>query len=157
MAILDGTDIVYIERCRTSQPGQREIDLNLHVGSRLPAYCTSMGKVLLAYLEPERRMKLLETVDFVDRGPNTITTRVALDAELERVRATSVGVNNEELAYGLRSIAVPVWGQSGEAVAAINLAVHRSAASIGDLVDRLSPRLRRAAASISALLGYRPA
>ena len=157
MAILDGTDIVYIERCRTSQPGQREIDLNLHVGSRLPAYCTSMGKVLLAYLEPERRVKLLETVDFVDRGPNTITTRVALDAELERVRATSVGVNNEELAYGLRSIAVPVWGQSGEAVAAINLAVHRSAASIGDLVDRLSPRLRRAAASISALLGYRPA
>ena len=116
-----------------------------------------MGKVLLAYLEPERRVKLLETVDFVDRGPNTITTRVALDAELERVRATSVGVNNEELAYGLRSIAVPVWGQSGEAVAAINLAVHRSAASIGDLVDRLSPRLRRAAASISALLGYRPA
>ena len=48
MAILDGTDIVYIERCRSSQQGQREIDLNLHVGSRLPAYCTSMGKVLLA-------------------------------------------------------------------------------------------------------------
>src|SRR5213592_5251043 len=51
MAILDGTDIVYIERCRSAQQGQREIDLNLHVGSRLPAYCTSMGKVLLADLD----------------------------------------------------------------------------------------------------------
>jgi IclR family pca regulon transcriptional regulator len=156
MAILDGTDIVYIERCRTSQPGQREIDLNLHVGSRLPAYCTSMGKVLLAYLEPERQSEILDTVDFVDRGPNTITTRAALTAELDQVRTVGLAVNNEELAYGLRSIAVPVWGRSGEAVAAINLAVHRSAASIGDLVERLSPRLRRAAAGISALLGYRP-
>ena len=88
---------------------------------------------------------------------NAITTRPALVAELEQVRAIGVAVNNEELAYGLRSIAVPVWGQDGEAVAAINLAVHRSAASIGDLVDRLSPTMRRAAAGISALLGYRPA
>src|SRR5262249_56078150 len=53
MAILDGVDIVYVERCRTARAGQREIDLNLHVGSRLPAYCTSLGKVLLAYLPPE--------------------------------------------------------------------------------------------------------
>ncbi len=157
MAILDGTDIVYIERCRTSQPGQREIDLDLHVGSRLPAYCTSMGKVLLAYLPPGRRAETLDTIEFVDRGPNAITSRAALAAELEQVRAIGVAVNNEELAYGLRSIAVPVWGQDGEAVAAINLAVHRSAASIGDLVDRLSPTMRRAAAGISALLGYRPA
>jgi len=156
MAILDGTDIVYIERCRTSQPGQREIDLDLHVGSRLPAYCTSMGKVLLAYLPPERRAEVLDVIELVDRGPNTITTKPALAAELERVRTSGVGVNNEELAYGLRSIAVPVWGQSGEAVAAINLAVHRSAASIEELVARLCPRLQWAATGISALLGYRP-
>jgi len=156
MAILDGTDIVYIERCRTSQPGQREIDLNLHVGSRLPAYCTSMGKVLLAYLSPERQAEELARIELVDRGPNTITTREALAAELRRVRERGVAVNNEELAYGLRSIAVPVWGQAREVVAAINLAVHRSAASIEDLVDRLSPKMQRAAAGISALLGYRP-
>ena len=58
MAVLDGTDIVYIERCRA--PGPREIDLNLHVGSRLPAYCTSMGKVLLAFLPPRERNALLD-------------------------------------------------------------------------------------------------
>jgi IclR family pca regulon transcriptional regulator len=156
MAILDGSDIVYIERCRTSQPGQREIDLNLHVGSRLPAYCTSMGKVLLAHLPPERLTEVLDEIEFVDRGPNTITTRAELAAELQRVRSRDIAVNNEELAYGLRSIAVPVWGQGGEVVAAINMAVHRSAASIEDLVDRLSPKMLRAAAGISALLGYRP-
>jgi IclR family transcriptional regulator, pca regulon regulatory protein len=156
MAILDGADIVYIERCRTSGPGQREIDLALHVGSRLPAYCTSMGKVLLAYLPAAEQAALIDGIDFVDRGPNTITTRGALAAELERVRNSGVAVNNEELAYGLRSIAVPVWGQAGEVVAAINLAVHRSAGSIDDLVDRLSPMLHRAAAEISARLGYRP-
>ena len=50
IAILDGGDIVYIERCRSTSASQREIELSLHVGSRLPAYCTSMGKVLLAHL-----------------------------------------------------------------------------------------------------------
>jgi IclR family pca regulon transcriptional regulator len=156
MAILDGTDILYIERCRSPHGDQREIDLNLHVGSRLPAYCTSMGKVLLAFLPEEERGDLLRRIQLAARGPNTITARAALIAELERVRATGVAVNNEELAYGLRSIAVPVRGQDGDVVAAINLAVHRSTASIEELVQRLSPDLRRAAGEISARLGYRP-
>src|SRR5207248_489955 len=108
-------------------------------------------------LEPARQAELLDRIDFLDRGPNTITSRAALVEELERVRTRGVAVNNEELAYGLRSIAVPVWGQSGEVVAAINLAVHRSAASIDDLVDRLRPLMHRTAAEISARLGYRPA
>ena len=68
LGVLDGVDIVYIERCRSSQIGQREIDLNLHVGSRLPAYCTSLGKVLLAFLPEEQRRGLLERVEFVRRG-----------------------------------------------------------------------------------------
>ena len=66
-------------------------------------------------------------------------------------------MNNEELAYGLRSIAAPVRSQAGEAVAAINLAVHRSMVSIEDLVDRLSPALERTASEVSARLGHRPA
>src|SRR3982751_4076331 len=106
MAVLDGADIVYIERCRGSGP--REIDLNLHVGSRLPAYCTSMGKVLLAFL-PARELKgALAGIRLAQRGPNTITAKAELQRELERVRARGLAVNNEELAYGLRSIAAPV-------------------------------------------------
>ena len=75
MAILDGPDIVYVERCRSAQRGQREIDLDLHVGSRLPAYCTSMGKVLLAHLPTDRRDALLGDVRLSQRGPNTLTSR----------------------------------------------------------------------------------
>jgi IclR family transcriptional regulator, pca regulon regulatory protein len=157
MAILDGCDIVYIERCRSAQRGQREIDLNLHVGSRLPAYCTSMGKVLLAYLTPAVRDAALDGVQLAQRGPNTLTRRTALFAELKRVRESGLAVNNEELAFGLRSIAVPVRGQGGDVVAAINLAVHRSWGSMDDLVRRLSPPLRTTGAAISARIGYRPA
>jgi len=154
MAILDGIDIVYIERCRTSQLGQREIDLDLHIGSRLPAYCTSMGKVLLAYLGPAHLAELLDRIELVDRGPNTITTRAALAAELERVRERGVGVNNEELAYGLRSIAAPIRSPSGDVTAAINLAVHRSMVSLEDLLAHLGPALKRTAAEISARVGF---
>ena len=77
MAILDGDDIVYIERVRCSQPGQREIDLNLHVGSRLPAYCTSMGKVLLAPPARRRAGGSGDAVASWPRGPNTVTGRDA--------------------------------------------------------------------------------
>src|SRR4051795_7361060 len=118
MAVLDGTDIVYIERCRTSQRGQRDIDLNLHVGSRLPAYCTSMGKVLLAHLDTERQCAVVDQVQFTQHGPNKLTQKEDLLAELERVRQAELAVNNEELAYGLRSIAAPVRGRAGEVVAA---------------------------------------
>ena len=156
MAILDELDIVYVERCRSGRAAQREIDLNLHVGARLPAFCTSLGKVLLAYLPADEQAMRLEQIDFTRRGPNTLTSRTALIAELKRVRESGFAINNEELAYGLRSIAAPVLLHDGAAAAAINLAVHSSMVSMNDLVARLSPTLRRAANEISAHLGYRP-
>ena len=108
MAILDDLDIVYVERVRSGQARQREIDLNLHVGARLPAYCTSLGKVLLAYLPPPDQRDRLARTTFTRRGPNTLTTRTAFAAELRKIRAQGFSINNEELAYGLRSIAAPV-------------------------------------------------
>jgi IclR family pca regulon transcriptional regulator len=157
MAILDDVSVVYIERCRAAQQGQREIDLNLHVGSRLPAYCTSLGKVLLAYLPSARRRELLDRVEFVQRGPNTIMSKTALSAELARIRDSGVAVSNEEMAFGLRSMAMPVRTQSGEPVAAVNLAVHRSLMSMEDLVLRLSPILQRTVDEISRRLGHHSA
>jgi IclR family transcriptional regulator, pca regulon regulatory protein len=156
MAILDGLDIVYVERSRSARAGQREIDLNLHVGSRLPAYCTSLGKVMLAFLDDAAQKAAIAGIDFTRRGPNTLTSRPAFLLELKRVREDGFAINNEELAYGLRSIAAPILSRDGDAVAAINLAVHSSMVSIEDLVARLSPTLRGAAADISARLGYRP-
>jgi len=156
MAILDGVDIVYVERCRSSRAAQREIDLNLHVGSRMPAYCTSMGKVLLAFLEPEERERLIDRSTLQRRGPNTLTTRKVLRAELDHVRHEGFAINNEELAYGLRSIAAPVRQADGAVAAAVNLAVHSSMVSMQELVARLTPALLRTAAEISARTGYRP-
>jgi len=153
MGILDGLDVLYVERCRSSRQGQREIDLNLHVGSRLPAYCTSLGKVLLAHL-PDRELRpALESLELVRRGPNTLTSKRALVLELQRVRNDGLAVSNEELAFGLRSIAAPVRTMTGEVVAAINLAVHRSMVSLEDLVANLAPALRRTANEISEHLG----
>jgi IclR family pca regulon transcriptional regulator len=156
MAIADDADIVYVERCRSARAGQREIDLNLHVGARMPAYCTSMGKVLLAWMPDSERNAILDRSPLQRRGPNTFTTRAALLAELDRVRVQGFAINNEELAYGLRSIAAPVRSQTREVVAAINLAVHSSMVSMQELVARLSPALLRTAAEISTRAGYRP-
>jgi IclR family pca regulon transcriptional regulator len=113
-----------------------------------------MGKVLLANLDPEQQRAALKQVRFAQRGPNTLTAKDDLLKELERVRTAGIAVNNEELAYGLRSIAAPIRSQSGEVVAAINLAVHRSMVSLDSLVAHLGPPLLRTAAEISARIGY---
>jgi len=157
MGILDGLDIVYVERCRSGRARQREIDLNLHVGARLPAYCTSLGKVMLAFLPGSERDAAIREIDFAVRGPNTIVSAEEFARELERVRAQGFAINNEELAYGLRSIAAPVLDHDGRAVGAINLAVHTSMVSIDELVAGLSAAVCRTAADVSALLGYRSA
>jgi IclR family transcriptional regulator, pca regulon regulatory protein len=157
LAILDDVDIVYVERFRASRHNQNQIDLDLHVGSRLPAYCTSMGKVLLASLPDAVSDELLDRITFARRGPNTLTSKTALVAELRRIRVAGIAVNNEELAYGLRSVAVPVFSAADEAVAALNLAAHRTMASLDDLVARLGPIMQRTAAQISSQLGYRSA
>jgi len=155
LAILDGIDVVYIERCRTAQPGQREIDLNLHVGARLPAYCTAMGKAILAFVSEDRREELIARIDFVVRGPNTITDADAFRVELERIRAAGIAVNDEELAYGLRSIAAPIQAHSGEVLAALNLAIHRTMGSMDELIARFGPAVKKTAAEISLGMGHR--
>ena len=155
LAILDGVDVVYIERCRTAQPGQREIDLNLHVGARRPAYCTAMGKAILAFLSDDRREELIARIEFVSRGPNTITDPQAFRMELQRIRLAGIAVNDEELAYGLRSIAAPIHAHSGEVLAALNLAIHRTMGSMDELIARFAPAVKKTAADISLGMGHR--
>ena len=155
VAILDGTDVVYIERCRAARPGQQQIDLNLHVGARLPAYCTAMGKAILAFLSEERLEEVIERIDFVPRGPNTLTDPKAFREELVKVRASGIAINDEELAYGLRSIAAPIYSQSGDVLAALNLAIHRTIVSMEELVERFAPAVIQTAGDISLSMGHR--
>jgi IclR family pca regulon transcriptional regulator len=153
LAILDGPDILYVERARSFRRGQSKIDLGLAAGSRLPAYCTSMGKVLIAHLPDGQQRQLVAATKLTKRGPNTITSKKKLRTALEAVRADGIAVNNQELASGLLSVAAPVRGESGEVCAGLNIAAHISMISLNELVD-FSPQLIKAADGISANLGY---
>ena len=154
LSVLDGAEIIYVDRARSYRRGQSKIDLGLHPGSRLPAYCTAMGKLLVAFLpEPEQR-EVFSEMKLAKRAPNTITSKRALREELEEVREAGFAVNDEELAPELYAISAPVRDEA-QVVAAVNLAAHSSMISLDELVDVLGPHLISTADRISARLGYR--
>jgi IclR family transcriptional regulator, pca regulon regulatory protein len=155
LSILDGEDILYVDRARSYRRAQKQIDFGLRPGSRLPAYCTSMGKLLLAYLPEHEQRERIANMKLTRRGPNAITSKRALRTELEHVREESFAVNDEEFAAGLHSISAPVRSESRDVVAAVNMAAHNSMISLEELVDALGPHLIATAARISARLGYR--
>ncbi len=115
-----------MDRARSFRRGQYKIDLNLRVGSRLPSYCTSLGKVLLAFLPDEEQHELVVGMALAKRGPHTITARKALRDELANVIEQGFAVSDEELAAGLVSIAVPVRGATGDVIAALGISAHTS-------------------------------
>jgi IclR family transcriptional regulator, pca regulon regulatory protein len=157
LAVLDGSDIVYVDRARSFRRGQGKIDLDLHPGSRLPAYATAMGKILLAFLPEADQRELLGSMRLTKRGPNTITSKKALRDELDEVSEEGFAVNDEELAADLFAIAAPVRNEAREVVAAINVAAPGSVISLEGMLDALSPHLLSTADRISARLGYRRA
>jgi IclR family pca regulon transcriptional regulator len=151
LAVLDDLEIIYADRVVAPMA----LNLQLQVGSRLPAYCTSMGKALLAFLPPDDLAQRVEHIEFVRRGPNAIRSRRALLQALQDVRERGFAVNDEELDFGLRSVAAPIWTNSGGVAGAINLAVHASRFTLPQLVSNYAPAVVAAAAEISAKLGYR--
>ena len=155
LAILDGIDILYVDRAHSFRREQHTIDLGLCPGSRLPAYCTAMGKVLLAYLTESERNELLAKLPLTKHGPKTITSSRTLSDELERVYRAGLAVNDEELAPELRAVAVPVRDGTGAVIATTNVAAHVSRVSLDDFVETCRPHLVSVAERISARLGYR--
>ncbi len=154
LAVLDGPEIVYIDRVRSARRMQGK-DLDLTPGSRLPAYCTAMGKLLLATLPEEEQRSLLAEIKPTRMGPNTITSKTQLRAELENIREEGFAVNDQELAPELYAIAAAVRSESHEVVAAVSLTAHSSLISLEELVEHLGPHLVATADRVSARLGYR--
>jgi IclR family transcriptional regulator, pca regulon regulatory protein len=154
LSILDGADIVYVERRRPSRAGYR-IELNIQIGTRLPAYCTSMGKVLLAHRDPVSVRGVLDRIDLARRGPKTITAREQLLSDLVDIARSGLAVSDEELASGVRSLAVPVRDHRGDVCSALGVAVHMSAwnATAEAVVARLEAPLRHTAQEISRRMG----
>jgi IclR family pca regulon transcriptional regulator len=152
LAVLDGTQIRYVDRMRGWRRGQHAVDLDLGSGARVPAQCTAMGKVLLAYLPDREREQSIGELELTRRGPKSITSKKALRAELQRVREEGVALGDEELAPGVRTIAAPVIGPDGEVIAAVGIPVPADAYSLEELRKSLGPPVSAAAKRISAAL-----
>jgi IclR family pca regulon transcriptional regulator len=152
LAVLDGTQIRYVDRRRGWRRGQHAVDLDLGAGARMPAQCTAMGKVLLAYLPDRERERLVGELELTRHGPKSITSKRALRAELQRVHEEGLALGDEELAPGVRTIAAPVVGPDGEVIAAVGVPVPADAYSLEDLRKALGPVVSAAAKRISAAL-----
>ena len=148
VATLDGEDIVYVARTTVS----RVMSVDLHIGSRLPAYCTSMGRILLAHLTPEQLDNYFNKVDLIAHTPRTITSVDKLRVMLRTVRRNGYALCDGEFEVGLRSLAVPIHAPSGRVVATLNLSGSAPRLSTLEMQTRFIPFLRSAAGELSVFL-----
>jgi IclR family pca regulon transcriptional regulator len=151
VGVLDGGDVVYVARVTAN----RIMTTNLVVGSRLPAHATSMGKVLLAFLPPERLDAYFKAAQLRPLTERTIRDDRTLREVLDGVRRQGWAANDEESEKGVRTVAVPLRDRTGGVVAAINLSGHASRVSMRDLKRDHLPVLLAAAREISRALGAR--
>lgn len=150
MATLDEDEIVYLARI----PANRNMAISLSTGSRLPAYATSLGKVMLAWLPPSALDTYLGRVELKALTPSTITDAGRLRKELENVRQDGFAIVDGEREIGVRSAAAPIRIRNGSVVAAINVSANGMRVSHDELVGSYVPQLLQTAEAISADLGF---
>ncbi|HLI78076.1 MAG TPA: IclR family transcriptional regulator C-terminal domain-containing protein [Acidobacteriaceae bacterium] len=148
VATLDGDDIVYIARSSVN----RVMSVDLHIGSRLPAFCTSMGRVLLAYLPQDQLEAYMARVVLTPYTPRTINSVEKLRLALRNVRRNGYALCDQEFEVGLRSLAVPVTAPNGRVVATVNLSGHAPRMPMLEMQTRFLQPLRAAAAELSVFL-----
>jgi DNA-binding IclR family transcriptional regulator len=132
------------------------VNVNVNIGDRLPVYCASMGKVILAYLPKNRLEEILSSIGFRKRTDNTIVSRSALMEELEQIRTKGFAINDEELEKGLRAVAAPIFNYTGEAFAAINIAWTTARHPDRETFSVYAEKIVSAAKTISRLMGCMP-
>ena len=148
LAVLDGTDVVFVARAATS----RGLSNGLGLGSRLPAYCTSTGRVLLAALDPSDATRRLKRMALQKITPHTNTELPVLMRLLDEVRAQGYAVAKEELELGVCSIAVPIRGADGQTIASMSIATSASRRSSENIIEYLLPELEDARLALNSLL-----
>ena len=146
VSVLDGPDIVYVARVPTS----RIMTVSISVGTRFPAYATSMGRVLLAGLSDDELSGYLDDLTLDRFTARSIRSAAALRAEVLRARAQGWALVDQELEEGLRAVAAPIRDRSGRTVAAVNVAAHATRTSLESMRRDLVPPLVATAARISA-------
>ncbi len=149
MATLEGDEVLYLARSATPQ---RLISVDLSVGSRLPAYCTSMGRVLLAGLSDAALEDYLARADLQIKTSRTLHTPEALRENIAEIRRQGWVIVDQELETGLRSLAVPLHDSAGQVLAALNVGTHVSRVSRKELETRFLPVLLQASEELSTRL-----
>ncbi|MBN8291067.1 helix-turn-helix domain-containing protein [Rhodobacter sp. NTK016B] len=137
VSILDGDEIVYVARAAQ----QKVMSIALMPGSRLPAYCTSMGRVLLAALPEDEAAGIIGAAPLPARTPHTRTDPSRILEELVQVRAQGFALIDEEVERGLRSLAVPLFDSHGRVKAALNVGLAASTHPAATLAERFLPAL----------------
>lgn len=150
LAVIEDIKVTYVDRIRH----RAIVGVVLGIGSQLPAYCTALGKVLLADLPEEDAIQRLSKNHLIALTDKTVTDIEILIKILRSVRENGYAVDDEELAIGLRAAAAPIRDISGRAVAAINVSGSVSTITLDRLQSHIVPILVRTAMEISAALGY---
>jgi IclR family pca regulon transcriptional regulator len=144
VSVLDGDDVVYVARV----PTRRIMRVAISVGTRFPAHATSMGRVLLAALDPAALDAALARAELRALTPETITDERELRAELDRVRTQGWALVDQELESGLRSVAAPIHDSAGVVAAAINVSANATRTGVEELKATLLPPLLATAEAI---------
>jgi IclR family pca regulon transcriptional regulator len=152
LTVLDGAEIVYVARASV----RTLVRLEAHVGSRFPAYPTSMGRVLLAGLPAERLSSYFEQTTFTKLTERTVTDRARLMKLVEECRRQGYSAVEDELAYGVVAVAVPVRDTAGRVVAALNSSSHSKRITKTKLVRERLRMLQQTSAELSSELGRVP-
>lgn len=150
VATLDGNDIVYVARV----PSRRQLSVSLTIGSRLPAYATSLGHVLLAGLPDADLHWYLDTVDLKALTSRTITSKDELLAELIKVRRIGYSIADGEREMGIRSAAAPIKDRIGSVIAALNVSTNAARTPVRELRETILPKVVDTAEIISQELAY---
>jgi IclR family pca regulon transcriptional regulator len=150
-AVLNGAEIVYVLRV----PTHKIITQNLSIGSRLPAFCTSMGRVLLSALDDARLDAVLDASNIVARTPHTITDRNALKDAIALVRRQGWAIVDQELEEGLISMSAPIRDRQGRVIAALNISGNAQRKNAKQMVRAFLDPLQSAAQRVSELVARR--
>jgi IclR family pca regulon transcriptional regulator len=155
LGALDGIHVVYVEHLSNRRYGLAPDGPKVRVGVRVPAYCTSMGKLLLAFLPKKDRDSVLAEIRCTRRTEHTITRKQLLREQLAEIPILGYAISDEEFHPGVRSIAVPVYDDSG-LVAAVNLSAFNAPLSVNALIEDFYPLVGATAEKVSRVLGYEP-
>ena len=150
LSLLDGLEVVYIDRVRN----RSIVGVVLELGSRIPAHCASMGKVMLADLREEELASLLDSSPLLPRTEKSVHEKSTLQEELAMIREEGYALNDEELEVGLRAVAAPVRDHTGRVVAAINITGSIHTISRMRLENELAPMVRASGAAVARALGF---